>query len=117
MRTRSTPSRAAPKLSGLAISPSTISTVGTLLNPVAFALFLTKIRRGTRSRTNSFAMKEPAETGRSCEKDHRILPVGFTLQRERASEARRPHEPTTFGIAEKSHRRHYLPRNRSMGTC
>src|SRR5262245_25393245 len=32
-----------------------------LSSPVAFALFLTNTRTGTRCCTNSFAMKEPAE--------------------------------------------------------
>jgi hypothetical protein len=60
MRTRSPPSSAAPRLLGLDISPSTISTVGTFMRSAAFALSLTRIRTGTRCRTNSFAMKEPA---------------------------------------------------------
>src|SRR5215467_11463359 len=61
MRARSTPSRADPMLFCLDISPSTISTVGTFSSSFAFSLFLTKIRRGSRCRTNSFAMMEPAE--------------------------------------------------------
>ena len=60
MRTRSTPSSAGPKVLRLDISPSTISTVGTFSSLAAFALFRTKIRTGTRSRTNSLAMNEPA---------------------------------------------------------
>jgi hypothetical protein len=60
MRIRSTPSRADPKLLGLDMSPSTISTVGAFSSAVAFALFRTRIRTGTCSRTNSLAMNEPA---------------------------------------------------------
>src|SRR5215467_3025650 len=60
MRTRSTPSRADPKLLGLDMSPSMICTVGAFSSPLAFALLRTKIRTGTRSRTNSSVMNEPA---------------------------------------------------------
>src|SRR6267154_5534520 len=60
MRTRSTPSRAGPRVSPRDMSPSTISTVGTLSRAAAFARSLTRTRTGSCRRTNSFTMKEPA---------------------------------------------------------
>ena len=60
IRTRSTPSRAGPKLLRLDMSPSTISTVGTFSSFTAFFLSLTKTRTCSRWRTNSFTIKEPA---------------------------------------------------------
>src|SRR6266568_1519634 len=60
LRTRSTPSRAGPRVSPRDMSPSTISTVGTLSRAAAFARSLTRTRTGSCRRTNSFTMKEPA---------------------------------------------------------
>jgi hypothetical protein len=103
MRTRSTPSRADPKLLGLDMSPSPISTVGTFSSPAAFALFRTKIRTGTRSRTNSLAINEPAVPVAPVRRITVVSPLVSLFSESGASEAQRPPETETFGAGQKSH--------------
>src|SRR5712671_6173219 len=109
MSTRSTPSRAAVKLSRPDMSASVISTVGALPSAAALALSLTRIRTGSRARTNSFAMNDPA---RPVAPVRSIIAVPPWVSRliERAGEVLRPApalasaEPRTFQTTEKSHR-------------
>src|SRR5262249_2246834 len=103
MSTRSTPSSAAPKVLRRDISPSTISTVGTFSSPAAFALFLTNIRTGTRSRTNSLAMNEPAVPVAPVRRIIAVSPWVHSLARVEEGGLIGPPEPRTFEAAEKSH--------------
>ena len=58
-RTRSTPSNAAPSVSGWSMSPSTSSTVGNVLSAHAFARLLTSARTSSDRRANSRITADP----------------------------------------------------------